>query len=165
MQFPSLSAWHRGPTDVAAYVVALVVIACLSVAISHRWSGRWRRAADGRLPATAEARWAVMGFPGRPVSLLWAFIAACSVLLMTAQWLVGYVIAGALSIHMLVELTAGRARRRRALLQMLAEERYLRCPMCLYCLQSLAARGRCPECGEPYDVEQLRQTWHERLGT
>lgn len=33
------------------------------------------------------------------------------------------------------------------------------CPKCYYALTGLEERGTCPECGTPYDIEQVKQAW------
>lgn len=35
------------------------------------------------------------------------------------------------------------------------------CPHCGYVLQSLPAVHKCPECGEPYDLDSVQSRWHE----
>ncbi|MFZ4573258.1 MAG: hypothetical protein ACOYN0_02605 [Phycisphaerales bacterium] len=35
------------------------------------------------------------------------------------------------------------------------------CPVCEYDLSPLEDKGMCPECGDAYDVEELRRIWGE----
>ncbi|HPD28489.1 MAG TPA: hypothetical protein PLL20_00725 [Phycisphaerae bacterium] len=40
------------------------------------------------------------------------------------------------------------------------------CRLCLHCgynLKGLPAQHRCPECGSPYEIEQVKRTWSEYL--
>lgn len=38
------------------------------------------------------------------------------------------------------------------------------CPHCGYSLRGLADHQNCPECGRPYDLEQVRARWRNWLG-
>jgi rubrerythrin len=38
---------------------------------------------------------------------------------------------------------------------------YLFCPYCDYDLKGLPQKHVCPECGRPYDADELRREWEE----
>lgn len=65
----------------------------------------------------------------------------------------------------LVDLWFLRNARRRRLLDSIRAARFRACPCCLYSLTGLGRSGRCPECGESYDVSKLEEIWQELLAT
>lgn len=44
------------------------------------------------------------------------------------------------------------------------EHDYAICPECGYLLENLPANHKCPECGTPYDLNQIREVWGNVLG-
>ena len=60
-------------------------------------------------------------------------------------------------------LALTRAIRRKLRNEVLAAN-YQLCPECEYSLKSLPAKGRCPECGRPYDSSRLEEDWKSKKG-
>lgn len=45
-----------------------------------------------------------------------------------------------------------------------SENDYCLCLICGYCLKGLPEKHRCPECGTPYEIEDVKRHWSEYLG-
>jgi hypothetical protein len=47
----------------------------------------------------------------------------------------------------------------------LAESDWRRCLHCFFDLRGLPAHGMCPECGEAYEIDKVREEWMKEVGT
>lgn len=56
-----------------------------------------------------------------------------------------------------------RMRDWRRFVQTVREAEYRVCPTCGYPLKGLADAGNCPECGEVYELDALRQQWESAV--
>jgi len=43
------------------------------------------------------------------------------------------------------------------------QQNYLLCLKCMYALRGLAPSGICPECGTPFDANDLKEKWQREL--
>jgi hypothetical protein len=51
------------------------------------------------------------------------------------------------------------AREIRGVVREVHDSQYCLCLACGYCLKGLPASHQCPECGTPYDIEEVRRKW------
>ncbi len=71
----------------------------------------------------------------------------------------GVIAAGMVSCF-LASMTPYLAKRRlRRFAQEIIADNFERCLQCDYSLKGLPDKHRCPECGEPYDITLIKDTW------
>lgn len=79
-----------------------------------------------------------------------------------SEWkYVGATLASVLAFALTVR-SIGRFREWMRLRRELRVYQYRLCDSCWYPLPGLDRNGKCPECGRPYDVDALRNTWVDR---
>ncbi len=62
-------------------------------------------------------------------------------------------------------LAAWMGRKINRLITQAHKARYALCIECGYCLTGLPDQHRCPECGTPYEIEQVKRRWSEYLAS
>ncbi len=102
-------------------------------------------------------RWVCALFLPAPLLALWFLfeIARQDRVMMWIMWVVS-----PLSIVFCVVFFR-RAKRR--WIASMERDDWRRCPYCFFNLRGLDERGRCPECGEAYQIERVRELWREGM--